>query len=108
MKTVNRHVMDLIDWDSGESFEHTDPEKYLWFCVMDRAFRDIGDEEVDQEDLEKWFFDTKKYEMGSFNWICDCIGFDRSAVRSRAEYFFQEVEETGKTSYLPMMKEGRE
>jgi len=59
MKTVNRHVMDLIDWDSGESFEHTDPEKYLWFCVMDRAFRDIGDEEVDQEDLEKWFFDTK-------------------------------------------------
>ena len=54
----------------------------LWASVIGRAIADLG-RKNHRSDALRWLNDRKRRNAGSFIWVCESLGWNADAIRSK-------------------------
>lgn len=65
-------------------------ERGLWLSVLWQALNDLVKDAKpkEQQRARRWVMDQRLY-IGSFNWVCDSIGFDADSLRTTLTHNFE-------------------
>ena len=84
------------DMPDNSRYNEFAPYLRLWAAVMKQgidlaalAYFRRGDSERPEYDL--YWFESDSNEVGSFNWICDVLGYDPNTARYLAKSKFREI-----------------